>query len=295
MKNVPSAWAFIAVLIGGPALAADLPSMKAPPPYYPPVPIQNWSGFYVGINAGGIFGGSQGVTTSAYDLYDAPGFAPGAAFATSAGGWGPVSNAGFIGGGQIGYNWQLNNSFVAGIETDLQGTSSSHSSSLVGYGFDPLSGASPVTTTSVQKSLDYLGTVRARVGYLPTPTILLYATGGLAYGGVNLQSSLASNDAASIYAPGFGSSSFTDTRVGWTVGAGGEWMFAHNWSAKLEYMYYNLGSVSTPATAVAGLNAGGAATWAYAPSASARYDGHVIRAGLNYHFNWGGAPILAKY
>jgi outer membrane immunogenic protein len=66
--------------------------------------------------------------------------------------------------------------------------------------------------------------------------------------------------------------------------------------AKLEYLYYDLGSATTPGSAVAGLTPAGAATWAFLPSTSARFDGHIVRAGLNYHFNWSApAPVAAKY
>ncbi len=296
MKHTVSTLALCAAFIGGPALAADLPSRKAPPPtYYEPTPVAAWTGFYVGVNAGGAFGGSSSANTSAYDLYDLPGAAPGAAFATSANSSAALSNSSFIGGGQVGYNWQFNNRFVAGLETDIQGVDGNTSALAGGVGYDPLSGATPITTTQVQKSLDYLGTVRGRLGFLATPSLLIYATGGLAYGGVNLQTSSSSVDAASVFAPGFGSGSVSNTQVGYTVGGGLEWMFAHNWSAKLEYLYYDLGSATASGAAVSGVNGAGATQWAYAPSTSARFDGHIVRAGLNYHFNWAApAPVVAK-
>lgn len=298
MKHTVSALALCAAFIGGPALAADLPYRKAAPPapYYEPAPIATWTGLYVGVNAGGAFGGSSSANTSAYDLYDLPGTAAGAAFATSANSTAALSNSSFIGGGQIGYNWQFNNSFVVGLEADFQGVDGSANAASGGVGFDPLSGATPITTTQVQKSLDYLGTVRGRLGFLVTPTLLVYATGGLAYGGANVNTSFSSVDAASVFAPGFGSGSVSSTQVGYTVGGGLEWMFAHNWSAKLEYLYYDLGTVTTAGTSLSGANGAGAMQWAYAPATSARFDGHIVRAGLNYHFNWAApAPVVAKY
>ena len=107
---------------------------------------------------------------------------------------------------------------------------------------------------------------------------------------------MVSLDLANIYGPGFGSSSYSDTRVGWTVGGGVEWMFIPNWSAKLEYLYYDLGSATTSGAYVAGANTAGALQWAYASTASTRFNGNVVRAGVNYHFNWGApAPVIAKY
>ena len=79
-----------------------------------------------------------------------------------------------------------------------------------------------------------------------------------------------------------------------TAGGGVEWMFMPNWSGKLEYLYYDLGSVASPQTALSG--AGATGPWAYTASTSARFNGHIVRAGLNYHFNWASpSPVVAKY
>jgi outer membrane immunogenic protein len=129
--------------------------------------------------------------------------------------------------------------------------------------------------------------------YLLIPNLLVYATGGLAYGGVNLQANYASFDAANKFGPGFGATSPSDTRVGSSVGGGVEWMFLQNWSAKLEYLHYDLGSAATPPTGVFGA---GATPWAYSAVATSRFDGHVVRAGVNDHFAFGAPiPVLAKY
>jgi outer membrane immunogenic protein len=95
----------------------------------------------------------------------------------------------------------------------------------------------------------------------------------------------------------FSFGSFNSTRVGWTAGGGVEWMFSPNWSLKAEYLYYNLGSVTynlsplihtltiPPFTTVASAF----------PHSSTRFNGNIVRAGLNYHFNWAPPPIVAKY
>jgi outer membrane immunogenic protein len=318
-KSLFSAATIALALTAGSAFAADLPSYKAPPVYIPPPPM--WTGFYIGLNAGGTFGGSNSVTSTAFPAIPNPAattvytvngatgplgtnLLSSSVAALSATGVSPgSSNGGFIGGGQIGYNWQFMNSFVAGVEADIQGVASGRST-VNGFGAatDPSVPFGPVfspfvTFQQVHKSLDYLGTVRGRLGYLVTPSLLAYATGGLAYGGVNLSASYFTANlcpgvpipapASTLLGPGFGTPSFSDTRVGWTFGGGGEWLFAPKWSAKVEYLYYNLGSVTTPTTIVAGFTNGGTLSWAYAANARTRFNGHIVRAGLNYHFNWG--------
>jgi outer membrane immunogenic protein len=92
------------------------------------------------------------------------------------------------------------------------------------------------------------------------------------------------------------SNSVSNTKVGWTAGGGVEWMFLPNWSAKVEYLYYDLGTVTTatlpnavvPVAPVVGIYA--------LTHTSTRFNGNVVRAGINYHFNWGApAPVVAKY
>ena len=101
-----------------------------------------------------------------------------------------------------------------------------------------------VTTGQFQSSIDYLGTVRGRLGFLVTPTLLVYGTAGLAYASANLSATYTTYDLANFYGPGLANPQNSDTRVGWTAGGGVEWMFLPNWSAKLEYLYYDLGSVT---------------------------------------------------
>ncbi len=302
-KLLLSTVAVCATLAAGAALAADLPSRKAAPVYVaPPPPPPMWTGFYIGLNAGATFGGSQNVNVGTYGMGNAPG-ALGLAAASAAAGTGPfsVNNTGFIGGGQAGYNYQWNQ-IVLGLEADMQGVAggTSNASSATGAGVLGAPAFSVLGGVNVTKSLDYLGTVRGRVGYLVTPTILLYATGGLAYGGVTSSTSVFQS--MSPAAPGItsawgGAGAYSDTRVGWTAGAGAEWMFMPNWSAKIEYLYYNLGTVNyTGGVMGSTILATGAPAFMNAVSTTTRYDGHIVRAGLNYHFNWGAsAPVVAKY
>ena len=138
MNKITSSLAAIALAVStGSALAADLPSLKAPPVVVPPPPL--WTGFYFGANVGGIFDASTGASISAAPLFnDTTGAALGApsyfgtASAASIASNASLSNAGVIGGGQIGYNWQFNNSFLAGLEADIQGTTLSSNASASG-------------------------------------------------------------------------------------------------------------------------------------------------------------------
>ena len=170
--------------------------------------------------------------------------------------------------------------------------------------------ASEIVTTAIttSKRLDYIGTVRGRLGWLFTPTLLVYGTGGLAYGGVSVSTGIAqfNNDCAQfpagcIAGAAFSSGAFSDTRVGWTAGAGLEWMFMPNWSAKVEYLYYDLGNVSYSGGPLDDLQqhahgfSGGKLIAGVVSQSQTRFNGNIVRAGVNYHFNWGAAPIVAKY
>jgi outer membrane immunogenic protein len=283
MKKILLSAAVLAISAGS-ALAADLPSKKSAPVYVPPPPPAVWTGFYAGLNAGYTFSDNTNIAYPVFTNGVAPGFGAGVGFASS------LNNDGFIGGGQIGYNWQFNNVFVAGVEADIQGVATGSKTGYAATGVVAgVFGANVAGTGfgQVQRSLDYLGTVRGRLGYLVTPTLLLYGTGGLAYGQTNLSTA--------AVGPGvFAAASFSDTRVGWTAGGGLEWMFMPRWSAKIEYLYYDLGSIATPAAVASGSGVGGGLITGY--SASSRFSGHIVRAGVNYHFNWGApAPVVAKY
>jgi len=320
MKRALLSAAALSFALAASAFAADLPDRKAPVYIPPPAPTL-WTGFYVGVNAGGTFGGDGNTYVSSWPVYLDPFFASitgplaWSATATAAGtGWVRTNNSGFIGGGQVGYNWQfgaggLGSAWVVGIEADIQGVAGSSGASTFVSG---LPAPPPVTpgfgiagVTQVSNSLDYLGTVRGRIGFLFAPTLLVYGTGGLAYGGVNSSTSQlqaivgGSLNPAWTNAWGF-SGSYSDTRVGWTAGGGLEWMFAPHWSAKVEYLYYDLGSVSynSGISGSLGLSAAanGPAIMLNSVSTSTRYNGQIVRAGVNYHFNWlAPAAVLAKY
>ena len=308
------------------AFAADLPSRKAAPVYAPPPPM--WTGFYAGLNAGYNFGtnrngysqnwGGNWVTPAGVALV--PGTAPISmdAFASN-------TQSGFIGGGQIGYNYQYGSNVVLGIEADIQGSGIRGSSygggaaagtgaSIVGGGeFPPTNtrSSNAVGQTAVQGGVDWLGTVRGRIGYLWTPTLLVYGTGGFAYGNAyaNVVQSAVENVSTTTAIPGATTTtSYTQTNTwlgggrqnqlltGWTAGGGAEWLFMPNWSVKAEALYWDLGrmNVQTASWGVSG-NANNVVNNIGWGRSSVSYQGVMARAGINYHFNWGAAPVVASY
>jgi outer membrane immunogenic protein len=283
-----------------PAMAADLaPAYKAPAA----IPVCMWCGFYVGLNAGGTFGNDNSVAVNSSVVNDflvAPA-SFGAAAAAGASGTVPSGNrSGFIGGGQIGYNWQLSSAWLVGFEDDIQGISGNGKGTLnksTALGAGGLFGNPDVVTTSITSTnkLDYLGTVRGRVGYLITPSFLVYGTGGLAYGGVKASTAITQSNNDCSFTPvsciqpaTAAGGAVSQTLAGWTAGAGLEWMFIRQWSAKVEYLHYDLGSV----TFANGLLVTGSGTFPAAggpaivnSSSSTQFRGDIVRAGVNFHWN----------
>ena len=297
MKLSTFAAALAASTIAGSAMAADLPSRKMAPAYVAPVPVMTWAGFYVGLNAGATFGGSN--TNNIVSTSLLPGNPAAAALAALGTGAFGQNNGGvgFIGGAQIGWNWQ-SGGFVAGLEADIQGIAGRRNNQN-NVTIGAVGGSTIVQVVPTFGQLQWLGTVRGRLGFAVSPTWLLYATGGLAYGGAKASTSIVQFD-ANNGVPGnapYGSfGSYSGTKLGWTVGAGGEWKFAQNWSAKLEYLYYDLGSATYSSllafTAPPGFNPPG---YGSVLSHTTKFNGHIVRAGLNYHFGGGAGPVVAKY
>ncbi len=301
MNKITSSLAAISLaLSAASALAADLPSLKAAPVILPPPPL--WTGFYFGANVGGIFDASTGAATNATPIFnDTTGAALGApsyfgtASAASIASNASLSNAGVIGGGQAGYNWQFNNSFLAGLEADIQGTTLSSNATASGAATEPSTGSLVSTTSSLSKSLGYLGTVRGRLGFLATPTLLVFGSGGLAYGGMNFTNGLFQTSANPNFPFSAVSAEYNDARIGWTAGGGVEWMFYGNWSAKVEYLYYDLGT-ATAANVLSAAVPGGSLLYGAFYQTSTHFNGQVVRVGVNYHFQWfSPATVVAKY
>jgi outer membrane immunogenic protein len=253
----------VSLLAAGSAFAADMaarPYNKAPAI----VPIYNWTGFYIGAHAGYGFEGGD----ADYTYGPSP-----AAFGLDAGRLSPKAE-GFIGGGQIGYNWQTG-MWVLGIEADISYFDFTGSASTIASTGGVLN---PPFTQSASTKMDWFGTVRGRLGWTATPSLLLYATGGLAYGHYDYTINTA------FTAPPFPGAG-SETKAGWTVGAGAEWAFSPSWSVKGEYLYFDLGD-----TTVTSL--GSPVAPPFSASTTFQNTGHIVRAGLNYKF---GGPVVAKY
>jgi opacity protein-like surface antigen len=300
-------------LVAGAALAADPPSHKAPPVLSPPPPI--WAGFYAGLNAGGA---SEDVGSINYAThpYLASGYFRNATpaqvaqrapfWATQTGAISGGGNGGFIGGAQIGYNCQLSwlGGIVAGVEADAQGFTGKNGNHGVAalYGAVLAPGDSLLNSAIGKSSLEYLATIRGRIGYLVTPTLLAYGAGGFAFGGASFNvatSSLYANAAGVQVQNAIGNINTLNTMFGWTVGGGVEWMFMPHWSLKAEYLYYSLGggSVRMQAEAypLAAANAFGGvnhapADWTLSNLSAPRVSGNIARVGVNYHFDSRAAP-----
>jgi len=289
----------VAVLATGSAMAADMsvkaPVYKAPPP----VAVYNWTGFYVGAN-GGYGWRNRSVSYNPNDPVAADSFGgpTGTALANTS-----FKSSGGFGGFQLGYNWQLNAAWVAGLEADLDfgDVKGSGTSSNIINVF--LLGAVPGTATATDK-VQWFGTARARLGFLVANELLVYATGGLAYGRVPHDANYVSSGSFSTGIAGTGFSylcvagtpcfagASARVQTGWTAGAGAEWAVSNNLTFKLEYLYVDLGAAqSFPMTATA--------TMAGAPTPSSltvRFsdsDFHIVRIGLNYRF--GDPAIVARY
>jgi outer membrane immunogenic protein len=274
------------------ASAADLPR-KAPPytPPPPPAPTLSWTGWYVGLNAGGIWSNNFNFdnTASSCNLI-LPGCTPtGISIALAAAV--PLSfdvgnKASFIGGGQFGYNYQTG-ALVWGLETDIQGTNLRGSASTLNT--VPVVGGGLISSATVSAAanahLNVFGTLRGRLGWSPSPPWLLYATGGLAYGHVETDVAFASTLDGCIAvcnANNLTSASYDKWRAGWTAGGGAEWMFAPRWSAKLEYLYYDLGKVTL--NTLLDQRGSGIPVALIAISSEAHIRGSIARVGVNYHF-----------
>lgn len=221
-NRAPFLAASAVVLLGvSSASAADL--YQAPPassPVYAPAPVFSWTGLYAGIHGGWGWGDTTASTSSAFN----------------------IGIDGGLFGGQIGYNYMLPNNIVLGVEGDISWSGMSGSVT-----------AGPTVT----QDLDWVGTVRGRLGYA-MGNWMPYVTGGFAFGGGTRTTNI-------------GSQSASATHTGYALGAGVEWAFAPQWTAKVEYQYVNLG--------------GSTYTFTFPPpSPSVDMTISTVRVGLNYKF-----------
>ena len=248
--------------LSGSAFAADLPPSpppRAPAVYVPAVlPVYNWAGIYIGINGGYGFGSSTWT-----DPLN-PGGSTSGSFNT---------NGGLV-GGTLGVNFQTG-AFVFGVEGDIDWQALKGSSSNLFCTSVLSSGASTAVAAGAncETKSNWIGTVRGRVGYA-ADRVLFYATAGGAFGNVE----------AGLVGFPFQST----TKFGWTAGAGFEFAFADNWTAKVEYLYASLGNSSCNTAASCGFDAPATLTPTAAVPANdtVKFAESMIRAGVNFKFNF---------
>ncbi len=259
------------------AAGADLPARSSAPPLSV-APVFTWTGLYVGLNAGYAFNGDHSYTLTTGDNGSANpgGLITGVRPTTLL-----LRSDGFTGGGQIGYNYQFGGlgpgNIVAGVEADIAYTDLSRSGPYIARNGE---------VSNFSASTDYVGTVRGRLGYA-FDTLMIYGTGGFAYGGVRDDFSFLNGVGRPIY---IGDRS--TTRAGYVYGGGAEYaipagsalnvLHFDNISVKGEFVHYDLGTGQTPIPNTTGIDSG--------YIAHTHTAGNIVRAGINYKFNsFGGA------
>jgi outer membrane immunogenic protein len=322
MKKLATCAVAVTGLLGTSAFAADM-AVKGPP-VPPPVPVYNWTGWYVGVNAGASLGDAETdihdatTVTTAVHVIGLPALGP--FFGGNTIGFGNHDQGqpnGFMGGGQIGYNWQYSPLIVVGVEADFQGAlERDHFTRTDNFsGIDvrvPITSSSffPATAAGSRaldfhSEIDWFGTVRARAGYVwGNGNVMSYLTGGLAYGEVKINgTSIASGTITGNPFPGFSvTESFSQSHMntGWVAGYGTEAVIdfwgLHNWTWKIEGLWMDLGSVDAtgtgigPTTTTGGIGCLVGRTCTFSTGASGQTTTHthftdgILRAGLNYKF-----------
>jgi len=271
--------AFASLFAATNAFAADLPVYSKAPAV---AAVYDWTGFYIGTNLGYSWGRASTDGTAVGTQTVTSLVAPTVVTPVSGLLSGRADVNGFIGGGQLGYNRQFG-SWLAGLEGDIQFSNERASGDVV-----CTLGVTVCPTFTRDYKLDWFGTARGRVGFLPAERILLYATGGLAYGKFSGSSLMG---AAGVNALDFGQWSFL--RAGWTVGGGVEAALGGNWSIKFEYLYMDLGNVGgTTANNIISVN--GRTTTALTYVFNTRFTDSIARVGVNYKFS-GPEAIVARY
>jgi outer membrane immunogenic protein len=255
MKKLLVAGVAAAAVVSAPALAADM---------------SNWSGLYVGGNIGAMFARASGTS----DFTDTT-----PAFSSN-----PQTNSfsktGFLGGGQVGINWQFNPAWVAGMEADWDWTGKRYS-----FCRQTDSTSAPCSDSSdgfetISSKTDWLATARARLG-VTAGNWLFYGTGGAALGRINTSLTLNClvNGCGANSTVALAATSTTSTvKVGWAAGLGAEVMLGGQWSARAEWLHVDLGTVSNMLPTVGSVGTVQTAVW----SRVERFD--EFRVGLNYRF-----------
>jgi outer membrane immunogenic protein len=276
MKKLLVASALLTSLVAGPAMAADL-AYKTPSP--PPPPALSWSGFYIGVQGGAGWGTTEDNLT-ALGICNAAGACAGGAINPPGLLRDSYGVNGWHGGGTIGWNWQTG-PIVFGVEGDISGANINGNSGC-GAGVGVGVGINSACATNMTR----FATATGRLGFT-VDQALLYVKGGGAW--AHFDRTLTSGVlGVGVAGTAFSTPTIGESRQGFAFGAGVEYAFWGNWSAKLEYDYMDFGTKSfafttfSPVTLV---------------TVTSTFDDrervHLVRAGLNYRFNWG--PVVAKY
>jgi outer membrane immunogenic protein len=262
------------LIVAGSAHAADLgvrAPHKAPPPVAAPVSVFSWTGCYVGAQGGWGWGRKR-------FEHDEIGGDPGISESTT-----DISGAVF--GGQAGCDYQFAGGWVIGIAGDA------FAADINGVGLAPEEAnelfGPPRDTLGVKT--DFLASITGRLGYSFWNTVLAYVKGGGAWAHDRYDF----HNASELADLTFQDTVPKESRTGWTVGGGFEWAFAPNWSARVEFDYYDFGSKSHGFT-FTDFNGLGPETFI----ATIKQQIETLTIGVNYHFNLFGkapAPIMARY
>ena len=252
-------FAFVMSILAASAVSASAADMaprtytKAPPP--PPVAVYNWTGCYIGGNVGGGWARQNQTRVDQIGVGPAPAV------------YGSETDSAFIGGGQIGCDYQFAGNWVAGVQGQFDWGSINGSHSLPAF----------PTFTMFDKT-KFIGTATARLGYLVTPQVLAYVKGGAAW----------TNSSDYLLQPsGALSENASWNNTGWTVGGGLEWMFAPGWSVFGEYNYMDFGTSLVTFTAPPGL-------FPVGEHVNISQTVQTALFGVNYKFNF-AQPVVARY
>ena len=257
----------LAAMIAGPAMAADMP-LKAPPP----VVVYSWTGCYVGGHVGGKASRTSDTTIGVNNL----GIAVGTRL------YDPIFLSGAVVGAQVGCQYQFAGGWVFGIEGDGSWTQSDGQTNALNPPLNPI--------FRLQVTEHWMATVRGKLGYA-WDKWMVYVTGGGAWAGVR-ESAFCGGNAVGAVNPCFviagnlGPAALSEqTLSGWTVGFGAEYALGYGWSIKGEYLYMDFSDKTyfTPTTPV------------IFSEHNFRLRQSVARFGMNYKFDWGYGPVVARY
>ncbi len=234
-----------------------------------PVPTCDfsWTGFYIGVRAGYGWSDNDDIHIRLFEKDTDFVFDPNHQ---------SIDYDGFVGGGELGFNWQFGKWFVLGAEADLSGSTIDGGSTQAHATPELLVDSPDTADFHANQEINWYGTVRGRIGFVPWCRVMIYGTGGFAYGDVR--------DEGDIDFTPFGgvshlATAHSGTDTGWAAGGGVEYAFNKHWTFKVEYLHIDLGDHSSPARQRPDLNQ---------PSSKANFswdnEFHTVTGGINFKF-----------